>query len=72
MKEIASHSNTPVFVKNESNTKPVLYRHPTAEEMQTPFSAFLIADLKDSLIAGLILLVSWCVLSLILTALFGA
>lgn len=31
MKQTASHSQTPTFVKNESNTKPVLYQHPTPE-----------------------------------------
>lgn len=37
MNKTESHSNTPAFSKNESNTKPVLYQHPTAEEMKVPF-----------------------------------
>ena len=32
MKQTASHSQTPTFVKNESNTKPVLYQHPPSSE----------------------------------------
>lgn len=74
MNQNPSHSQTPVFVKNESNTKPVLYQHPTEAEMQTPFSAYLFANLRDFLFLGLILSVligCWFALSLLLTSLFG-
>ena len=37
MNQIPSHSQMPTFVKNESNTKPVLYQHPKPEEMRVSF-----------------------------------
>ena len=37
MNQIPSHSQMPEFVKNESNTKPVLYQHPKPEEMRLSF-----------------------------------
>ena len=32
MNQTHSHSQMPEFVKNESNTKPVLYQHPPSSE----------------------------------------
>ena len=32
MNQTYSHSQMPEFVKNESNTKPVLYQHPPSSE----------------------------------------
>ena len=32
MNQIPSHSQMPTFIKNESNTKPVLYQHPPSSE----------------------------------------
>ena len=37
MNQIPSHSQMPTFIKNESNTKPVLYQHPKPEEMRVSF-----------------------------------
>ena len=37
MNQIPSHSQMPTFVKNESNTKPVLRQHPKPEEMKVSF-----------------------------------
>ena len=56
MKETASHSNTPTFVKNESNTKPVLYQHPTEAEMRTPFGAKAKAVFKELAAIGLVVI----------------
>ena len=62
MKQTASHSQTPTFVKNESNTKPVLYQHPTPAEMRTPRLAIIKANLKDFGIFALTALVLWFVI----------
>ena len=35
MNKTASHSNTPTFKANESQTSARLYQHPTAKEMQS-------------------------------------
>lgn len=71
MKQTASHSQTPTFVKNESNTKPVLYQHPTPAEMRTPRLAIIKANLKDFGIFALTALVLWFVISLAVMNVFG-
>ena len=38
MKEIASHSNTPQFSADKSQTTARLYQHPTPAEMKVTFS----------------------------------
>ena len=47
MNQIPSHSQMPEFVKNESNTKPVLRQHPKPEEMRVSFSAKAKAVIKE-------------------------
>ncbi|WP_445346205.1 hypothetical protein [Acinetobacter bohemicus] len=47
MNQIPSHSQMPTFVKNESNTKPVLYQHPKPEEMRVSFWVKTKAVLKE-------------------------
>ncbi len=71
MKQTASHSQTPTFVKSESNTKPVLYQHPTPAEMRTPRLAIIKANLKDFGIFALTALVLWFVISLAVMSVFG-
>ena len=71
MKETASHSNTPAFTKNESNTKPVLYQHPTASEMQTSRWEIIWANAKDFAIFIATALVLWFVITLALVYFFG-
>ena len=71
MKQTVSHSQTPTFVKNESNTKPVLYQHPTPAEMRTPRLAIIKANLKDFGIFVLTALVLWFVISLAVMNVFG-
>ncbi len=71
MKQTASHSQTPTFVKNESNTKPVLYQHPTPAEIRTPRLAIIKANLKDFGIFALTAFVLWFFISLAVTAMFG-
>lgn len=39
MNQRVSHSNTPEFGANKSQTSARLYQHPTAEEMKPSFSA---------------------------------
>ncbi|RZG64159.1 hypothetical protein EXE25_17655 [Acinetobacter bouvetii] len=71
MKETASHSNTPVFAKNESNTKPVLYQHPTAAEMRTSRWAIIWANAKDFAIFIATALVLWFIVTTVIMAIFG-
>ena len=40
MKEIATHSNTPQFSADKSQTSQRLYQHPTAAEMQSKKNIF--------------------------------
>lgn len=47
MNQTPSHSQMPTFVKNESNTKPVLRQHPKPEEMRTSFWAKTKAVIKE-------------------------
>ena len=71
MKQTASHSQTPTFVKNESNTKPVLYQHPTAAEMRTSRWAIVWANAKDFAVFIATALIFWLVITSILVGLFG-
>lgn len=71
MKETASHSNAPAFTKNESNTKPVLYQHPTAAEMQTSRWEIIWANAKDFAIFIATAFVIWFVITLALVYFFG-
>lgn len=70
MKETAPHSNTPAFVKNESNTKPVLYQHPTAAEMRTSRWAIIRANAKDFAIFAGTAAVLWFIVTMFLTLVF--
>ena len=71
MKETASHSNTPAFVKNESNTKPVLYQHPTTAEMRTSRWAIIRANAKEFAIFAGTAAVLWFIITFVLVGLFG-
>lgn len=71
MKQTVSHSQTQTFVKNESNTKPVLYQHPTPAEMRTPRLAIIKANLKDFGIFALTALVLWFIVTVVIMAMFG-
>ena len=63
MNQYPSHSNMPTFVKNESNTKPVLYQHPKPSEMgKKPFAQFLV-DLRDFIIFIILAVFCWFVVS---------
>jgi len=71
MNQPAPHSNTPAFVKNESNTKPVLYQHPTAAEMRTSRWAIIWANAKDFAIFAGTAAVLWFIVTMFLTLVFG-
>lgn len=71
MNKTASHSNTPTFVKNESNTKPVLFQHPTEAEMRTSRLAIIWANAKDFAIFIITALVLWFIVTMLLTFVFG-
>ena len=71
MNQIPSHSQMPTFTKNESNTKPVLFQQPKAEEMRPSRRAQLEADAKDFGIFIVFAFVAWLLISFFLTAVFG-
>ena len=64
MNQIPSHSQMPTFIKNESNTKPVLYQHPKPEEMRLSFWVKTKAVLKE---VAAISLIGITVVSTVLT-----
>lgn len=71
MNQYPSHSNMPTFVKNESNTKPVLHRNPTLDEMSRSRRAQLKADFKDFILFAVFAFCAWLLISILLTAAFG-
>ena len=71
MNQNPSHSQMPTFTKNESNTKPVLFQPPKAEEMRPSRRAQLEADAKDFGIFIVFAFVAWLLISFFLTAAFG-
>ena len=71
MNQNPSHSQMPTFTKNESNTKPVLFQPPKAEEMRPSRGAQLEADAKDFGIFIVFAFVAWLLISFFLTAAFG-
>ena len=71
MKQTASHSQTPTFVKSESNTKPVLYQHPTPAEMRTPRLAIIKANAIEAFIFFVLVLLAWLGISLFVSLVFG-
>ena len=71
MKQTASHSQTPTFAKNESNTKPVLYQHPTPAEMRTPRLAIIKANAIEAFIFFVLVLLAWLGISLFVSLVFG-
>ena len=71
MNQYPSHSQTPDFVKNESNTKPVLFQHPTLAEMRPSRRAQFIADLKDLALFIVFAIFAWLLITVLLTAFFG-
>ena len=71
MNQIPSHSQMPTFVKNESNTKPVLFQPPKAEEMRPSRRAQLEADAKDFGLFMGVSLVMWLFITFFLASVIG-
>ena len=71
MNQIPSHSQMPTFVKNESNTKPVLFQHPTTSEMRRSRLAQFKADAKDFALFIVFAICAWLLITLLLTGFFG-
>lgn len=71
MNQNPSHSQMPEFAKNESNTKPVLFQHPTLAEMRPSRRAQFIADLKDLALFIVFAIFAWLLITVLLTAFFG-
>lgn len=66
MNKNSIHSNIPAFTKNESNTKPVLYRHPKPSEMGRKPFAQLLADLRDFVIFIILAVFCWFMVSAVI------
>ena len=71
MNQNPSHSQMPTFVKNESNTKPVLFQPPTFSEMRPSRRAQLKADAIDALLFLAFSFVAWSLISFLITLFFG-
>ena len=71
MNQNPSHSQMPEFAKNESNTKPVLFQHPTLAEMRPSRRAQFIADLKDLALFIVFAIFAWLLITVLLNAFFG-
>ena len=71
MNQTYSHSQMPTFVKNESNTKPVLFQPPTLAEMRPSRRAQLKADAKDLCLFIGVSLVMWFVITVFLAFVIG-
>ena len=71
MNQYPSHSQTPDFVKNESNTKPVLFQHPTTSEMRRSRLAQFKADAKDLALFIVFAIFAWLLITVLLNAFFG-
>ena len=71
MNQNPSHSQTPQFDANKSQTSQRLYQHPTAAEMQTPRFAYVRANAKDSVIAVAVCTAGWLSISCLLWILGG-
>lgn len=71
MQQTIKNSQTPKFDTNKTQTTPILYREPKPTEQGSPRLQKLKADILDfALFIGLAIL-AWCVITVILTALFG-
>ena len=71
MNQIPSHSQMPTFTKNESNTKPVLFQQPKAEEMRRSRLALLKVHVIDFLLFAAFSFVAWLLISFFITLFFG-
>lgn len=71
MNQYPSHSQTPEFAKNESHTNPVLFQHPTEEEMRGSRLALLKAHVIDFLLFAAFSFVAWLLISFLITLFFG-
>ena len=71
MNQTPSHSQMPEFVKNESNTKPVLFQPPTLAEMRPSRRAQLKADAKDLCLFIGVSLVMWLFITFFLAYVIG-
>ena len=71
MQQTIKNSQTPEFGTNKTQTTPILYREPKANEQGSPRFQKLKADILDfGLFIGLSI-IAWFVITLLLTMLFG-
>ena len=71
MQQTIKNSQTPEFDTNKTQTTPILYREPKPTEQGSPRFQKLKADILDFALFAFIAIVSWYVITVILTALFG-
>lgn len=69
--EVFSHSQTPQFDTNKSQTSQCLYQHPTAVEMRTSRWAIIWANAKEFAIFAGTAAALWFVVTMFLTLVFG-
>lgn len=71
MQQTIKNSQTPKFDHNKSQTTSILYREPKPTEQGSPRFQKLKADILDFALFAFIAIVSWFVITMILTAVFG-
>lgn len=71
MQQTIKNSQTPKFDTNKTQTTPILYREPKPAEQGSPRFQKLKADIFDFALFTLIAIVSWVVITMILTAVLG-
>ena len=72
MQQTIKNSQTPEFDTNKTQTTPILYREPKANEQGSPRFQKLKTDILDFALFAFIAIVSWFVITLLLTAVLGS
>ncbi|WP_407412464.1 hypothetical protein [Acinetobacter sp.] len=72
MQQTIKNSQTPKFDTNKTQTTSILYREPKPTEQGSPRFQKLKADIFDFALFVFIAIVSWVVITMILTAVLGS
>lgn len=72
MQQTIKNSQTPKFDHNKTQTTPILYREPKPTEQGSPRFQKLKADILDFALFAFIAIVSWYVITMILTTVLGS
>lgn len=71
MSQHVSHSQTPKFDSNKSQTTPLLYREPTAQEQRPRRTQVFLANVKEFTLFAVGGTVCYAVITLVVYGLFG-